>query len=84
MKYKLIRVNDNKIIEANLIKFIEWDREGRFSNLYDEPGIGRSVILDPKLRNYKWMTTEIISFNYDGDNLLFSTKNSNYVLEIVK
>jgi hypothetical protein len=78
--YKLVRERDNKTLVGQAVKFIEWEEDGRFSQSYDEPGIGRSVILDPHHLRYTWLTTTITSFEYNGDILKFSTKNSDYVL----
>jgi hypothetical protein len=80
--YKLTRERDNKTIIGEQVKFIKWD--GRFSEFYDEPTIGKSVMLDPHPFNYTWLTTRITSFTKDGDKLIFSTKNSNYILEEIK
>jgi transcriptional regulator with XRE-family HTH domain len=80
--YKLTREKDNKTIIGEQVKFIEWDEYGRFSNKHDEPAEGRSVMIDPHHFSYTWLTTEITSFTKDGNKLIFSTKNSNYILEI--
>ena len=82
--YKLIRERDNKTIIGEQVKFIEWDEDGRFSEFHDEPTIGKSVMIDPHHFSYTWLTTEITSFTKDGDKLIFSTKNSNYILEEIK
>ncbi len=81
--YKLTREHDNKVIGGSVVKFVEWDENGRFSKTHDEPAIGRSVILDPHLFTYTWLTTEITSFEYEGDVLKFDTKNSKYILETI-
>ena len=82
--YKLIRERDNLTKVGKAIKYIEWNEEGRVSNSYDEPGIGRSLILDPQYVVYTWLTTEITSFTNEDGVLKFSTKNSNYILETIK
>jgi hypothetical protein len=82
--YKLTRERDNKTIIGEQVKFIEWDEDGGFSEFYDEPTIGKSVMFDPHPISYTWLTTEITSFTKDGDKLIFSTKNSNYTLEEIK
>jgi hypothetical protein len=82
MTYKLTRERDNKTIIGEQVIFIEWDEDGRFSNKHDEPAEGRSVMIDPHHFSYTWLTTEITSFTKDGNKLIFSTKNSNYILEI--
>jgi hypothetical protein len=79
--YKLLRENDNKIIEGLKIKFIEWDEDDRFKEMHDEPSIGMSLMIDPHSFNYTWLTTVITSFSEEGDILKFATKNSNYILE---
>lgn len=80
--YKLTRERDNKTIIGEQVKFIEWDEDGGFYEFHDEPTIGKSVMIDPHPFNYTWLTTRITSFTKDGDKLIFSTKNSNYILEI--
>ena len=82
--YKLTREKDDRVIGGSVVKFVEWDEVGRVSNSYDEPAIGRSLILDPQYVAYTWLTTEITSFEYEGDVLKFNTKNSKYILETIK
>ena len=82
--YKLTRERDNLTKVCKAIKYIEWNEEGRVSNSYDEPAIGRSLILDPQYVVYTWLTTEITSFTNEDGVLKFSTKNSNYILETIK
>ena len=81
--YKLTRERDNLTKVGKAIKYIEWNEVGRVSNSYDEPAIGRSLILDPQYVAYTWLTTEITSFEYEGDVLKFDTKNSKYILETI-
>ncbi len=82
--YLLTRENDNKQLQGEIARFIEWSDEGRFSKIHDDPAEGRSLILDPQYFSYTWLTTEIISFSYEGEVLKFQTKNSNYILEKLK
>lgn len=82
--YKLTREKDDRVIGGKVVKFVEWDEDGRFSNSFDEPAIGRSLILDPQYVVYTWLTTEITSFTNEDGVLKFSTKNSNYILETIK
>jgi hypothetical protein len=79
--YRLIRENDNKELQGKTVSFIEWNEDGTFHRKHSEPAEGRSLILDPHFLFYTWMTTEIISFSYEGNVLKFQTKNSNYILE---
>ena len=80
--YRLTRERDNKTIIGEQVIFIEWNEDLSFSKSYDEPAVGRSVMIDPHHFSYTWLTTEITSFTKDGNKLIFSTKNSNYILEI--
>ena len=77
--YVLTRLDDEKQIAAYVVRFIEWNENGTFKSVHDEPAVGRSIIADPMIGgNYKWMTTvitEIISEN------TFKTKNSTYTLK---
>ena len=82
--YKLTREKDNRVIGGKVVKFVEWDEDGIFSNSFDEPAIGRSLILDPQYVVYTWLTTKITSFTNEDGVLKFSTKNSNYILETIK
>ena len=81
--YLLTRENDDKKLQGDVARFIEWSDEGRFSKIHDEPAEGSSLILDPQYFSYTLMTTEITSFAYEDNILKFSTKNSNYILEIL-
>lgn len=73
---KLIRQRDN-LTKEGIIKFIEFNKNGRGKKLHDNPTVGFSCIVDPGFL-YTWMTsaiTEIISTTE------FKTKNSHYKIE---
>lgn len=80
---KLTRKGDGKELYGQEAKWIEWTEEGKFRELHDEPGIGRSCILDPKRGPYfTWMTTTVTSFEIsESGSVNFTTENSEYVLE---
>ena len=73
--YVLVREEDNKQIRASEIKFIEWNEDGRFRSIHDEPAIGRSIIADPQRMSYSWLTTTITEIK-SPTHLI--TKNSTY------
>lgn len=79
--YKLMRENDNKVLQGKTIQYVEWDEDGRFKSFHDEPKVGRSIMVDPHHFSFTWLTTEIKSFSKDGDKVTFTTSNSNYILE---
>ena len=73
-------------------KFVEWSSDeigSRAKQMYDEPQIGYSVIIDPQYISFTWLTTpitEIISDTSDNGSrsIQFKTKNSEYTLHIAK
>ena len=57
------------------------DEEGRFKEKYDEPAIGRSLIMSPFNQYFTWQTTTITEIVEQRDNYVkFKTQNSNYEL----
>ncbi len=77
-KFVLRREEDGKIIKGSVIKYIDWDEGGNAKQAYDEPAVGRSIIVDPgQYGNYTWMTTEITEIL---PNKVFKTKNSTYTI----
>ena len=65
------------------IKWLEWDETGKCSGMHGDPEIGRSLIMSPFNKYFTWQTTDVTSFqtSEDGTEILFSTKNSNYILK---
>lgn len=79
--YVLTRENDNKQILGRNVKFIEWDENGRYDSIHENPAIGRSCIVDPgSYGTFKWMTSSITEILSDTK---FKTKNSTYYLHKV-
>ena len=76
--YRLVRVGDTLIKNADTIKWIEWNEDGTFKQAHDEIGIGRSLVLDFSYGNFKWMTTQVQSFTQNDEAIIFKTKNSEY------
>ena len=74
--YVLTRLEDNKQINAAVIKFIEWNENGVGGSIHDTPAIGRSIVVDPMIGgNYRWLTTHITKIISENE---FKTKNSTY------
>ena len=80
---KLTRENDGKVLVGTKLKWIEWDEFYGVSQTYDEPAIGRSLILDPHYFSYTWLTTTVLEFQETPTGFTFQTENSNYILEIL-
>jgi hypothetical protein len=77
----LVRERDGLTKESNKIIWVEWNEEGRFKEKYDEPTIGRSLIMSPFNQYFTWQTTAITEIVEQRDGYLkFKTQNSNYEL----
>jgi len=80
-KYTLKRLNDGLTNVGSKIGWIEWSDEGRGKEMHDEPAIGRSLMLDPHVFNYTWITTSITEIVEQREGYIkFTTKNSTYEL----
>jgi hypothetical protein len=81
MNWKLVRERDGLTKESNKVMWVEWTEEGRFKEKYDEPAIGRSLIMSPFNQYFTWQTTTITEIVEQRDGYLkFKTQNSNYEL----
>jgi hypothetical protein len=80
-KYRLVRERDNLIKESARIMWIEFKEEGTFKVKYDEPAIGRSLIMSPFNDFFTWQTTIITEIVEEREDYIkFKTQNSNYEL----
>jgi len=80
-KYKLKRIDDGLVKEANKVIYIEWNDNGTFKSKHDEAAIGRSLMLDSNNFNYTWLTTQIVEILEEKDKYIkFKTENSTYEL----
>jgi hypothetical protein len=79
--WKLIRERDGLMKQSKEVMWVEWTEEGRFKSKYEEPAIGRSLIMSPFNNYFTWQTTSITEIVEQRDNYIkFKTKNSNYEL----
>jgi hypothetical protein len=80
-KYRLIRERDNLIKESSRVLWLEWKEDGTFKEKWDEPAVGRSLIMSPFNDFFTWQTTMITEIVEQRDDYIkFKTKNSNYEL----
>jgi hypothetical protein len=85
LKYTLKRLNDGLTNVGSEIGWIEWSDEGRGKEMHDEPAISRSLMLDPHVFNYTWLTTSITEIVEQREGYIkFATENSIYELIINK
>jgi len=81
MNWKLVRERDGLTKQSNAITWIEWTEEGRGKSKYEEPAIGRSLIMSPFNDYFTWQTTTITEIVEQNDDYVkFKTQNSNYEL----
>ena len=80
--WKLVRERDDLTKHSKDIKWLEFNEDGTFKAKYDEPAIGRSLMMSPFNRYFTWQTTpitEIVKERFDG-YIKFKTENSTYEL----
>ena len=79
--WKLVRERDGLTKQSKEIKWLEWDNDGRYKADYQEPAIGRSLIMSPFNDYFTWQTTDIVEIVEEREDYVkFKTKNSNYEL----
>lgn len=77
--YKLVRERDGLTKQSNKIMWVEWNEEGIFKEKYDEPTIGRGLIMSPFNEYFTWQTTTITEIVEQKDGYVkFKTGNSTY------
>ena len=81
MNWKLVRERDGLTKQSEKVMWIEFNEDGRFKDKYDEPVIGRSLLMSPFNNFFTWQTTMITEIVEQRDNYIkFKTQNSNYEL----
>ncbi len=82
-KIVLENIDNGSTKRAKKFGWIEWNEDSTFKSIHDKPAIGRSLILDPHLMMYTWLTSitkEVISES--ETEIEFRTKNTHYKLLI--
>ena len=80
-KYKLVRERDGLTNQSKEIKWLEFDDNGKFKADYQEPEVGRSLIMSPFNAFFTWQTTIITEIVEQKEGYIkFKTENSNYEL----
>ena len=79
--WKLVRERDGLIKHSVDVIWIEFNENGTFKAKYDEPAVGRSLLMSPFNQFFTWQTTPITEIVEEQDNYIkFNTQNSNYEL----
>lgn len=85
-RYVIQRHRDSLTRRGNRVFWIEWNLDGQYSNRFDKPAVGRSLILNPSNidgGDYTWMTTTIKHMiSVSPTEIVFETQNSTYTLTI--
>lgn len=79
--YTLARERDGLIKHSEKILWIEWDENGKFSETYADPAVGRSLLMSPFNQYFTWQTTPVTDIIEQGNRyIIFQTENSKYEL----
>jgi hypothetical protein len=79
--WKLVRERDGLTKQSSEVIWLEFNEDGIFKEKYDEPAIGRSLIMSPFNQFFTWQTTTITEIvEQREDYIKFKTENSNYEL----
>jgi hypothetical protein len=81
--YRLTRLNDNHVVEADRIRWVEFGEDNKIKDWFHNITLGRSLLMSPFNAFFTWQTTpvvEIIENNYFW-GAHFKTINSEYKLE---
>ena len=80
-KYRLIRERDKLARESARVLWLEWNEDNTFKDKFEEPAIGRSLLMSPFNEFFTWQTTTVTEIvEQREDYIKFKTKNSNYEL----
>lgn len=79
--WKLVRERDGLTKKCKKVLWLEWNEDGTFKEKWDNPAIGRSLVMSPFSDFFTWQTTMITEIVEQRDDYIkFKTKNSNYEL----
>jgi hypothetical protein len=79
--WKLVRERDGLTKQSRYIEWLEFNEDGTFKEEFDEPAIGRSLLMSPFSPSFTWQTTTITEIlEQQDDYIKFKTENSIYEL----
>ena len=79
--WKLVRERDGLTKQSNDVIWIEWNEDGTFKEQFQEPVVGRSLLMSPFNQSFTWQTTNVTEIiEQRKDYIKFKTENSNYEL----
>lgn len=81
MSYKLVREDDGLVKQSKEVLWIAFDEEGKFKEKFEEPEVGRSLLMSPFNLFFTWQTTPIVKIiRKTKHTITFKTENSKYKL----
>ena len=80
VNWKLVRERDGLTKQSRDVKWLEFNEDGTFKEEFDEPAIGRSLLMSPFNRFFTWQTTPITEILDAEEGIKFKTGNSTYQL----
>jgi hypothetical protein len=81
MNWKLVRERDGLTKQSKGVKWLEFNEDGTFKEQFQEPVVGRSLLMSPFTQSFTWQTTTITEIVEQRDDYIkFKTENSNYEL----
>jgi hypothetical protein len=80
--YQLTKPEDESFYKGSMdVKWIEYDEQGRYKGDFNEPGIGRSLLMSPFNDSFTWLTTIITEvIEETNEYILFKTQKTLYKL----
>lgn len=83
-RYKLVRGRDGLTKTSKSVMWIEFDEKGKYKNDYNQPAIGRSLLMSPFSQFFTWQTTLVTEIvEQREDYIKFNTENSTYELFVL-
>jgi len=80
-KYKLVRERDGLTKTSINVKWLEFDKDGRYKADFPQVAVGRSLLMSPFGPSFTWQTTLVTEIvEQREDYLKFNTENSVYEL----
>ena len=80
-KWKLVRERDGLTKQSKGIKWLEFNEDGTFKEQFQEPVVGRSLLMSPFNQSFTWQTTNVTEIvEQREDYIKFKTGNSTYEL----
>lgn len=81
MSYKLIREDDGLVKQSKEVLWISFDEQGKFKEKFEEPEVGRSLLMSPFNMFFTWQTTPVTKIiRKTKHTITFKTENSKYKL----